>query len=113
MDRSEIVRQGYKRDSRGEYVFSPNYTYPSIIYLPAMKASTMSRASESEYWIGGDFIKYDDGAISAPPIPLSRANLQHLSASMTIPAEFGESQTSSLRSRFNGTSPKAVPLMLI
>ena len=42
-------------------------------------------------------------------MPWSSASLQQRTASMTMPAEFGESQTSSLSSTFSGTSPKAWP----
>ena len=39
-------------------------------------------------------------------MPLLSASLMIRTASITIPAEFGESQTSSLSSTFSGTSPK-------
>ena len=42
-------------------------------------------------------------------MPWFSASLQQRTASMTMPAEFGESQTSSFISRFSGTSPKAWP----
>ncbi len=44
-----------------------------------------------------------------PPSFLSSANLQHLMASITIPAEFGESSTERRNSRFIGISPKILP----
>ena len=43
------------------------------------------------------------------PTPLFSASLQKRTASITMPAEFGESQTSSLSSTLSGTSPKAWP----
>ena len=76
-----------------------------------MYSSTPSRARSSGIWRGGDFMKYADGATIVPPRPLSSASLQQRIASMTTPALFGESQTSSLTSAFNGTSPKVVPSM--
>ncbi len=74
-----------------------------------MNRSTASRASESGYCIGGDFMKYADAVSSGPAIFRSSAILQARTASMMIPAEFGESHTSSLRSTFSGTSPNALP----
>ena len=41
----------------------------------------------------------------------SRASLAQRIASITTPAEFGESQTSSFSSQFNGRLPKPVPSM--
>ena len=54
-------------------------------------------------------MKYADGPSSGPPMPRSLASLAQRSASMMTPAEFGESHTSSLSSRFSGTSPKLRP----
>src|SRR5690606_34364792 len=68
-----------------------------------------SCASESLYCSGGDFMKYEEGARIGPPMPRSLAILAARTASMMIPAELGESQTSSLYSRLSGTSPKARP----
>src|SRR4051812_45514305 len=76
---------------------------------PRMKFSTASYASESEYWTGGDFMKYEEAELIGPPIPRSFAILAARTASMITPAELGESQTSSLYSRLSGTSPKARP----
>ena len=42
-DQSEIVRQGKTIEQ-----VDPDWIHLLIIYLPAIKASTMSRASESE-----------------------------------------------------------------
>ena len=42
-------------------------------------------------------------------MPRSLAIFAARMASMMMPAELGESQTSSLYSRFSGTSPKARP----
>ena len=42
-------------------------------------------------------------------MPWLSASLQQRTASITMPAEFGESQTSSFSSTFSGTSPKAWP----
>ncbi len=42
-------------------------------------------------------------------MPLLSASLISRTASMTTPAEFGESQTSSFSSTLSGTSPKALP----
>ena len=44
-------------------------------------------------------------------MPLFSASLASRTASMTIPAELGESQTSSLSSTLSGTSPNDVPSM--
>ena len=76
-----------------------------------MKRSVMSRASSSRICFGGDFIRYELGPPSAPATPLFSASFASRTASITIPAEFGESQTSSFSSTFSGTSPKAVPSM--
>ena len=80
-------------------------------FLPyfLMKASTSSRASSSRCWTGGDFIRYADGHSSGPEMPLSSASLIRRTASITMPAELGESHTSSLTSAVRGTSPKARP----
>ena len=75
----------------------------------SMKASTPSRAFSSWCCTGGDFMRYADGNSSAPPMPWSRASLARRTASMTMPAEFGESHTSSLSSATSGTSPKERP----
>jgi hypothetical protein len=74
-----------------------------------MKLSTMSRAASSENCTGGDFMKYALGPISGPPIPRSFASLAQRTASITTPAELGESQTSSFISTEIGTSPKLRP----
>ena len=68
-------------------------------------------ASSSWNCTGGDFMKYAEGPTSGPPTPRSRASLAQRTASMITPAEFGESHTSSLSSRFRGTSPKLRPSM--
>ena len=78
-----------------------------------MYCSTRSRAVSSGICTGGDFLKYADGAMSAPFSPWSRPSLAQRTASMTMPAELGESQTSSFISRFSGTSPNVVPSMRI
>ena len=44
-------------------------------------------------------------------MPLFSASFAIRTASITMPAEFGESQTSSFSSMFSGTSPKEVPSM--
>ena len=74
-----------------------------------MNSSTNRLASLSLYWTGGDFMKYELGASSAPPMPRSSASLAQRTASMTMPAELGESTTSSLSSTLSGTSPKERP----
>src|SRR5687767_5922582 len=79
--------------------------------VPAMNDSTASRASSSGICWGGDFMKYDAGATIVPPSLRSSASFAQRIASMTTPALFGESQTSSFNSRFSGTSPKVVPSM--
>ena len=63
-----------------------------------MNSSTASCASWSEYCSGGDFMKYDEADRIGPPMPRSRAIFAARTASMMTPAEFGESQTSSLSS---------------
>ena len=42
-------------------------------------------------------------------MPLFSASFASRTASITIPAEFGESHTSSFSSTFSGTSPKLDP----
>src|SRR5699024_3007144 len=76
---------------------------------PAMNRSTASCASESRYCSGGDFMKYDDADSTGPPMPRSLAIFAARSESMMMPAEFGESHTSSLYSMLMGASPKALP----
>ena len=44
-------------------------------------------------------------------MPLFSASFASRTASITIPAEFGESQTSSFSSRLSGTSPNDEPSM--
>src|SRR5262245_46244210 len=61
---------------------------------PRMKASTEARPSSSGRCTGGDFIRYDDAESSGPPMPRSLAIFAARMASMMMPAEFGESQTS-------------------
>ena len=55
---------------------------------------------------------YAEIELRIPPIPLSKASLQHLMASMAQPAEFGESSTLKRSSKFIGTSPKTRPSIL-
>ncbi len=76
-----------------------------------MNCSVSSRASSSSICCGGDFIRYELGSTSEPETPLFSASFASRTASMTMPAEFGESHTSSFISRFSGTSPKAAPSM--
>ena len=54
-------------------------------------------------------MKYEEAERIGPPMPRSFAIFAARSASMMTPAEFGESQTSSLYSRLSGTSPNARP----
>ena len=61
-----------------------------------MKASTASFASWSLYCSGGLFMKYELALRIGPPMPRSLAIFAARTASMMTPAEFGESQTSSL-----------------
>src|SRR6185369_13832680 len=75
--------------------------------LPRMNSSTMSCAASSENCTGGDFMKYALGPISGPETPRSIASRAQRIASITMPAEFGESQTSSFSSMLSGTSPNA------
>ena len=63
----------------------------------------------SSIWTGGDFMRYADAGMIGPPMPRSSAIFAARTASMMMPAELGESQTSSLYSRFSGTSPNARP----
>src|SRR5207245_7502237 len=79
------------------------------VYAPEANSSTMRCASSSWYCTGGDFMKYADGPSNGPPMPRSSATFAHRTASMITPAEFGESQTSSLSSTLRGTSPKLQP----
>jgi hypothetical protein len=44
----------------------------------------------------------------APPTPRSMASLAQRTASITTPAEFGESQTSSFSSALSGIDPQSV-----
>jgi myo-inositol-1-phosphate synthase len=76
---------------------------------PEQRPDDLGREMLEKYISGGDFIRYDEADSSAPPMPRSLAILAARIASMMMPAEFGESQTSSLYSRFSGTSPKARP----
>jgi hypothetical protein len=46
-------------------------------------------------------------------MPWRRASFTMRTASMTMPAEFGESQTSSFSSTFRGTSPNERPSTLM
>ncbi len=77
-----------------------------------MNFSTWSWAKSSPYCTGGDFMRYDETEVIGPPMPRSLAIFAARTASMITPAEFGESQTSSLYYRFSGTSPKALPSSL-
>ena len=77
--------------------------------LPRMNSSTISRAASSLNCTGGDFMKYALGPMSGPATPRSIASLAARSASITMPAEFGESHTSSFSSMVSGTSPKVWP----
>ena len=52
-----------------------------------MNASVISRAMSSGCWMGGLFMKYDDGPSRVPEMPRSSASLQQRTASMTTPAE--------------------------
>jgi len=83
----------------------------STAFGDLMNSSTSSRATSSGICTGGDFLKYDDGAISAPFRPWSSPSFAQRTASMTMPAELGESHTSSFISRLSGTSPNVVPSM--
>src|SRR3954468_12633725 len=80
----------------------------SLWYL-AMNFSVLSRAMSSGTWLCGDFMRYELGPSSWPPMPLLSASLARRTASMTMPAEFGESHTSSLTSAVSGTPPNASP----
>src|SRR5439155_606853 len=75
----------------------------------AMNFSAASYASSSTICFGGDFIRYALGPSSAPEMPLFSASFAIRTASITIPAEFGESQTSSFSSMLSGTLPNDEP----
>src|ERR1700759_3272046 len=75
----------------------------------AMNFSVSSRASLSGRWFIGGFMRYELGPLKWPDRPLLRASLQQRTTSVTIPAEFVESQTSNLISSFSGTLPNASP----
>jgi hypothetical protein len=51
-----------------------------------MNSSTSFLASLSLYCTGGDFMKYELGASSAPPMPRSSASFAQRTASITMPA---------------------------
>lgn len=76
-----------------------------------MKSSVRLRASSSVYCTGGVFMKYEAGAVMGPFSPRSSAIFAQRTASITTPAELGESHTSSFSSRLSGTLPKVVPSM--
>src|ERR1700722_3110852 len=76
---------------------------------PMMNSSSCVRATSSGRKKSGLFIRYAEAGITGPPMPRSLAIFAARTASMMTPAEFGESHTSSLYSRFRGTSPKARP----
>src|SRR5437762_11259466 len=65
---------------------------------PADHAASQSPASSSVFWTGGYFMYAAQGGLMTPPSPRSRATLHQRTKSMTTPAEFGESQTSSFNS---------------
>src|SRR6476661_10777872 len=69
---------------------------------PRMNASTRRRPSSSGSCTGGLFMRYDDAEMIGPPRPRSLAVFAARMASMMMPAELGESHTSSLYSRFSG-----------
>ena len=94
------------RIRQGAYL--PHWTKDGATY-----SITFRLASSSVNWIGGDFIKYEDGSISGPALPLSNPIFAQRIASIITPAELGESQTSNLSSMFKGASPKLVPSSLI
>ncbi len=75
-------------------------------HSPRMNLSTSARPSSSGICTGGDFMRYDEAEMIGPPRPRSLAIFAARIASMMMPAELGESQTS-LYSMFNGTSPNA------
>ena len=50
-------------------------------------------------------MKYAEGAGNGPDKPRSNASFAQRTASITTPAEFGESHTSSFISSLSGTSP--------
>ncbi len=76
-----------------------------------MNSSVSSYASSSTICCGGDFMRYELGPTSEPATPLLSASFAIRTASITMPAEFGESQTSSLSSMLSGTSPNDEPSM--
>src|SRR5688500_4227893 len=73
------------------FAFFPRTTVLPVCFL--MNFSVASWASGSGSCSGGDFIRYALGPVRVPAIPWFRANLQRRTASITMPAEFGESQT--------------------
>src|SRR5436190_10978802 len=74
-----------------------------------MNSSVSSYASSSTICCGRDFMRYELGPTSAPRTLGLRPSFASRTASITIPAEFGESQTSSLSSTLSGTSPNDEP----
>src|SRR3989304_543000 len=74
-----------------------------------MNPSSSFLASGSFFFFGGFFIKYAQADITGPPMPLSRASLANLIASITIPAAFALSSTSSLTSILYGVFAHSLP----
>ena len=71
--------------------------------------TVLVRGATSSLGLAAVNIAAEEGATIVPPRPRSSASLQQRMASMTTPALFGESQTSSFISALSGTSPNVVP----
>src|SRR5439155_1166218 len=91
----------------GGHAFAATFVFARAFC--AMNFSAASYASSSTICFGGDFIRYALGPSSAPEMPLFSASFAIRTASITIPAEFGESQTSSFSSMLSGTLPNDEP----
>src|SRR5207253_11118454 len=91
---------------RPETILSKPLFQGQVSGSPRMNCSPQRCASSSVICTGGRFAKYAEGEWSAPPISRSSASLQQRIASITRPAELGESSPEGVRSSSMGMSRK-------
>ena len=101
-DLDRLIAAAHARGLKLLLDYVPNHTSDRH---PWFVESRRSRDSPKRDW----YLWRDPGPDGGPPIPRSSASLAQRTASITTPAELGESHTSSFSSQFSGTLPNVVP----
>ena len=106
-----FMDRGVRLDRTYQLNFGGNTDFLNMLERERLESKKISKTnaviSMLDYELADDDIHV--GPSSAPATPVFRASFASRTASMTMPAELGESHTSSFNSTLSGTSPKDEP----